>query len=59
MKKTKSWKAMTNQKQWACWCYEELNGTKGSCYSPNSKYARTNAHYTLALVEEERYGQTD
>ena len=25
----------------------------------DEQHARTNAHYTLALVEEDRYGKTD
>lgn len=59
MKKTKSWETMTNQKQSVyCRC-EERNGSTGPCDSHNSKYARTNAHYMLALVKEERYGKTD
>lgn len=59
MKKTKSWETMTNQKQSVYYRYEERSGTNGPCDSHNSKYARTNAHYTLALVEEDRYGKTD
>ena len=58
MKKSKSWKAMTTKKQRVRWRYGERNGTKGSCYSPNSKYARNNVNYTLALVGG-RYGKTD
>ena len=49
----------TTQKQRVCCCYGEHNGTKGPRYSPNSNYTHTNAYYTLALVEEERYGKTD
>ena len=49
----------TTQKQRVRWRYGERNGTKGSCYSPNSKYARNNVNYTFALVKEERYGKTD